>query len=143
MKFKHSLCLAAPCLAALLLATSAQAQLPGAIQGVLGGDKAAGAATGSAIPDLGSVGSGNIAGVLGYCAQQKYLGGDAASVKDKILGKLGGAQQAEADPGYQEGLSGVLGGNSGSKMDLTGGGLKQQLTEKVCDQVLKYGQSML
>ena len=139
MKYRVSL-LAAASLAALLAAAGAKAQLLDSVKNAMGGNSASGV---SAMPDLGSVGSGNIAGVLGYCAQNNYLGGDAAGVKDKILGKLGGEQQAKSDPGYAEGLSGILGGNSGKKMDLTGGGLKQQLTDKVCEQVLQYGKSLI
>ncbi|OVZ57188.1 hypothetical protein CDO44_18980 [Pigmentiphaga sp. NML080357] len=130
---------------------AAQAQLLDSVKGALGGGQQSGGGEGSllgglggaSLPSLGSVGTGNIAGVLGYCAKNNYLGGGAASVKDKLLGKLGGERQASADPGYQEGLSGILGGNSGKKVELGGGGLKQQITEKVCDQVLEYGQSLL
>jgi hypothetical protein len=95
------------------------------------------------MPSLDQVGTGNIAGVLEYCAKSKFLGGDASGLKDKLVGQLGGQAKADADPGYQEGLSGVLGGQSGQDLNLNGGGLKKQLTEKVCDQVLTYGQSLL
>jgi hypothetical protein len=60
-----------------------------------------------------------------------------------LLGKLGGQQKAQLDTGYQEGVGGILGGNSGKKVDLNGSGLKQQLTDKVCDQVLDYGKSLI
>ncbi|MDX3907293.1 MAG: DUF2501 domain-containing protein [Pigmentiphaga sp.] len=139
-------------LSLLLGIPTAHGQLLDSVKGALGGsqqsagsagDSILGGLGGSSLPSLGSVGSGNIAGVLTYCAKNNYLGGGASSVKDKILGQLGGEQQAQSDPGYQEGLSGILGGNSGKKVELGGGGLKQQLTEKVCDQVLKYGQSLL
>ena len=66
-----------------------------------------------------------------------------SGIKDKLLGQLGGEEQAKANPSYQEGLNGILGGKSGQKMDLSGGGLKQQLTTQVCDQVLKYGESLI
>jgi len=138
---KHRLySLAASSLAALALSTAAHAQLLDSVKNAMGGNS--GASAGS-MPDLGSVGSGNIAGVLGYCAQNNYLGGDASGVKDKILGKLGGEQKAQSDPGYKEGIAGVLGGNSDKKLDLSGDGLKKQLTEKVCDQVLAYGKSLI
>ncbi|VCU69123.1 hypothetical protein PIGHUM_01183 [Pigmentiphaga humi] len=131
---------------------AAQAQLMDSIKGALGngqqssgsGGSLLGGLGGASLPSLGSVGTGNITGVLAYCAQNNYLGGGAASIKDKLLGKLGGEQQAKSDPGYLEGLSGILGGNSGKKVELGGGSsLKQQITEKVCDQVLQYGQSLL
>ncbi len=95
------------------------------------------------MPSLSSVGTGNLTGVLTYCAKNNYLGGDAAGVKDKLLGQLGGTKSAQSDPGYQQGVAGILGGNSDQKLDLSGDGLKKQLTEKVCDQVLDYGKSLL
>jgi len=125
--------------AALIVAAGSHAQMLDAVKGAMGGGGTAGA-----MPDLGTVGTGNLAGVIGYCARNNYLGGgDAAGIQDKLLGKLGGEQQAQSDPGYQEGLGGVLGGQSGTKMELGGDGLKAQLTEKVCDQVLEYGKSSL
>ncbi|WP_345251913.1 DUF2501 domain-containing protein [Pigmentiphaga soli] len=98
---------------------------------------------GGSLPSLDSVGTGNIAGILGFCAKNKFLGGDATSLQDKLLGQLGGQSKAQSDSGYAEGLSGILGGNSGQKVDLNGGGLKQKLTDQVCDKVLEYGQSLL
>ncbi|MPS26726.1 DUF2501 domain-containing protein [Pigmentiphaga sp.] len=144
--------LAAIALGLFLGATTVQAQLLDSVKGALGGGSQQssgggsllGGLGGASMPSLGSVGTGNITGILTYCAKNNYLGGGASSVKDKLLGKLGGEQQAQSDPGYREGLSGILGGNSGQKMELgSGGGLKQQITEKVCDQVLQYGQSLL
>lgn len=143
--------LAAIALGLFIGTTAAQAQLLDSVKGALGGGQQSSGSGGSllgglgggSLPSLGSVGTGNIAGVLSYCAKNNYLGGGAASVKDKLLGKLGGEQQARSDPGYQEGLSGILGGNSKQKVELGSGGLKQQITEKVCDQVLQYGQSLL
>ena len=123
--------------------------LKGAISGTKdaggGGGSALGGLAGGSIPSLGSVGTGNLAGLMGYCAKNNLLGGDAAGVKDKLMGKLGGEEKAQADPGYQEGLKGVVGGNSDKKFDLGGStaGVKSQVTEKVCDQVLKYGKSMI
>src|ERR1700744_4477088 len=61
---------------------------------------------GAALGDLGSnpgfkktaIGSstiGNAAGVLQYCVKNNYLGGDAASVKDKLLAKIPGQKPQE------------------------------------------------
>lgn len=142
-----------PASAALLLTITplAHAQLLDTVKGALGGQQQSGASsagsllggTSGQMPSLSSVGTGNLTGVIEYCAKNNYLGGGASGVKDKLMEKLGGTQQAKKDPGYQEGLSGVLGGNSGQKMDLSGDGLKKQVTEKVCDQVLQYGKSLL
>jgi hypothetical protein len=155
------------CWAALLLfgaATAAQAQLLDSVKGALGGQHASGTSGsstggssmlgglggslgsglgGQSLPALNSVGTGNITGVLTYCAKNKYLGSDASSVQNKLLGQLGGAKSAQSDAGYQQGLKGILGGDSGQKVELGGGGLKQQITDKICDQVLQYGKSLL
>lgn len=119
--------------------------IPGAKDAAGGSGSGLGGLAGGAIPSLGSVGTGNVTGLLGYCAKNNLLGGDAAGVKDKLMGKLGGEQKAEADPGYQEGLKGIVGGNSEKKFDLGGSmaGAKSQVTEKVCDQVLQYGKSAM
>ena len=124
--------------------------LKGAVSG--GGSNGGGSALGSlgglaggGLPSLDSVGTGNVTGLLGYCAKNNLLGGDAAGIKDKLMGKLGGEEKAQADPGYQEGLKGIVGGNSDKKFDLGGStaGVKSKLTEKACDEVLKYGKSAI
>jgi hypothetical protein len=154
----------------LLLGASAQAQLLDAVKGAVGGGSSStgsaasssgggllgglgglgGAAGGAAMPSLSSVGTGNLTGVLTYCMQNKYVSGsEATSVQSQLMNKLGGQSKAQSDPGYKQGLSGILGGNSGQTMDLTGsgnssnGGIKQQVTDAACEQVLKYGKSML
>lgn len=138
-------------LAVVLLAASApagQAQLTDALEGAIGGGSSSGGSLleglgGQSVPALDQVGLGNIAGVLEYCAKNNFLGGNAGGLKDRLLGKLGGEEKAQSDPGYQEGLGGILGGDSGQKVELGNSGLKQQLTDKVCEEVLKYGQSLI
>jgi len=126
---------------------SAASSSGGGLLGGLGG--LGGAAGGTAMPSLSSVGTGNLTGVLTYCMQNKYVSGsDATSVQSQLMSKLGGQSKAQSDPGYKQGLSGILGGNSGQTMDLNAGGgnsggLKQQVTDAACEQVLKYGKSML
>lgn len=144
----------------LLLGATAQAQLLDAVKSAVGGGSSSGGVASSALggslpgalggagggmPALDSVGTGNLAGVLTYCARNKYLGGaDASSVQNQLIGKLGGPAQAKSDPGYQQGLKGILGGDSGQKMDLAGGGsVQQQIRDAACEQVLKYGKSLL
>ena len=58
--------------------------------------------------DLGSM--SNVAGVLGYCQEQGYSKSATQTVKDKLLGKLGGQQEASQDEGYKQGLEGILKG---------------------------------
>lgn len=149
----------------LLLGATAHAQLLDAVKGAIGGSSSSssgasssgggllgglgGAAGGQAMPSLSSVGTGNLTGVLTYCMQNKYVSGsEATSVQSQLMSKLGGQSKAQSDPGYKQGLSGILGGNSGQKMDLNAGGgdsggLKQQITDAACEQVLKYGKSMM
>lgn len=110
--------------------------------GALGGAGGIGSALG--LPGISGNTAGNAAGVLQYCIQNKYLGGtDAASVKGKLLDKLGlGTQQSQQqDAGYQQGLSGMLSGNGGSSFDL--GKLKSSLKEKACSYVLNNASSLL
>ncbi|SHF73118.1 Protein of unknown function [Modicisalibacter ilicicola DSM 19980] len=79
--------------------------------------------------DLGSM--SNVAGVLGYCQEQGYSKSATQTVKEKLLGKLGGQQEASRDKSYQEGLSGILQGQEeGKSFNL--GGIKDQVGEKVC-----------
>ncbi|ANY16622.1 DUF2501 domain-containing protein [Bordetella pseudohinzii] len=126
----------------LALAASAQAQLLDSVKGQLGAstpNNPGGLAT------LSPGTTGNAAGVLDFCIKNNYLaGGDAGAIKDKLVGKLGGgAAKPEADPGYASGIQGILKGKDGKSMDLSGGGLKQELAQKACDQVLQYGKSLL
>ena len=87
---------------------------------------------------------GNPAGVIEYCLKNNYLSADGATtaVKDQLMGKIPGGKPA-SDPGYVDGAQGILTGTDGKKMDLTGGGLKQEVTRKACDFVLKQAKGML
>jgi hypothetical protein len=131
-------------LAAMLPAAGSVAQvggLPGkgdqggALQGIAG---MAGAPVAS-----GSL--GNVAGLMQYCIGNNYLSGDGASaVKDKLLGKLSEGSHT-SDPGYSDGVKGLLRGRDGKAMDLGSGsgGLKAELTKKACDTVLAQAKSFL
>lgn len=86
---------------------------------------------------------GNVAGLLEFCIKNNYLGGkDASSVKDKLMGKLPGGS-VSSDSGYAEGSKGLLKSSDGKQLDLSGGGLKAQVSKQVCDQVLAQGKSLL
>ena len=96
------------------------------------------------LPGLKSASTGNVAGILEFCMKNNYLGTDGvAGIKDKLLGKLGGQKQAAADPGYADGVKGIIGGSGGGggKFDLSN--VRKQVTDKACDKVLEYGKSML
>jgi hypothetical protein len=85
---------------------------------------------------------GNVAGLLEFCVKNNYLSGSGvSSVKDSLMGKLSG--KPSSDSGYTDGAKGILNSSSGKQLDLSGGGLKQQITKQICDKVLAQGKSML
>jgi outer membrane PBP1 activator LpoA protein len=103
--------------------------------GGIGGALTGGSATSSS--------TGNVAGILQFCIKNNYLGGnDASSVKDSLMSKLGGGSSS-SDSGYTSGAKGILSGSDGKQVDLSGGGLKAQVTKKVCEKILDQGKSML
>jgi len=87
--------------------------------------------------------TGNVAGVLEFCIKNNYLSGNSASsVKDSLMSKLPGGSSS-SDSGYANGAKGILDSSNGTKLDLSGGGLKEQVTKQVCDKILAQGKSML
>lgn len=124
---------AAILVAALLPCPAAHAQLGnlGSLSGALPGSS------------LTSGSAGNVAGLLEFCIKNNYLGSDKASeVKNSLMGKLP-AGSASSDSGYRSGSRGILSSNDGSQLDLSGGGMKKQVTRQICDKVLDQGKSML
>lgn len=138
--------------AAFLPAASAQAQLGELLDkarssGSSGSDGASGRLgdLGGALSgqSLTSGSTGNVAGLLQFCIKNNYLSGDAASsVKNALMGKLPGGA-AKSDSGYGDGAKGILNSAGGKKMDLSGGGLKAEVTRQVCDKVLAQAKSLL
>jgi len=121
-----------------LLCGAATAQDLGALKDMAGGMDPSSLASGSA---------GNAAGVVEFCVKNNYLSGDAASsVKDKLLGKMGGGGD-DADAGkadYADGAKGLLKTGDGKSVDLgQAGGLKKSLTKKICSSVLDHAKSLL
>ena len=104
-------------------------------------DQLKGAVTGSSMPSVGEASPSNTAGVLQYCIQNKYVGsGGASSIKDSLLSKVPGQSK---DSGYQQGSNGVLQTGSGQNFSLSGDGIKAQITQKICEQVLQHAKSLL
>lgn len=102
---------------------------------------------------LTSGSASNAAGIIQYCINNNYLGGDsgASGVKDKLLGSLSGKSstpEPTKDKGYLDGAKGILTGSNGKQMSLTGGDssdssdMKGKLVHKACDAVLKQGKKM-
>jgi hypothetical protein len=97
----------------------------------------------SGLESMASGSLGNAAGVLEYCLKNNYLSGAGpASIKNQLMRKIPGGKPA-SDTGYVEGSQGILTGSDGKKMDLTGGGLKAELSKKACDFVLNQAKSMI
>ncbi len=121
--------------AALAFAANATSQDVGGMKGLTNGN----------LGSLAAGSAGNAAGILQYCIQNNYLSGDAASsMKDRLLGKIGGADAAAQDSGYAAGLQGMLTDKDGQSMDITKmGSLESNLTQKACQAVLSNASSLL
>jgi hypothetical protein len=120
-------------------------QLKGAVGS--GGSGQTGSALGGltgGLPAVGQASPGNTAGVLQYCVRNNYVSGSSASsVKDSIVSKVTGSGQGASDSGFKAGNSGVLQTGNGQNFSLSGGGVKDQITHKVCDMVLQHAKSLL
>ena len=110
----------------------------GAAAGSQGGGSALGN-LGFKMPAVGASTIGNAAGVLQYCIKNNYLGGDAASVKDKLLAKITGQKQQET--GFANGAKGLLKGGDGKTLNFKI--LSSKVKEKACDYVLKNATSLI
>jgi hypothetical protein len=96
------------------------------------------------MPSVGQASPSNTAGVLQYCVRNNYVGGgSAASVKDSLLRKVGGGGKTADDSGFKAGNEGMLETGGGQNFSLGGSGVKEQVTRKVCDQVLQHAKSLL
>jgi hypothetical protein len=140
--------------AAMLSVLASTAPAHAQLEDLLKHGQSSGGTSSSGLGKLGGMGSalsggslssgstGNVAGLLEFCIKNNFLGGqDSASVKDKLMGKLGGTPAPES--GYAEGTQGVLKTGDGKQLDLSGGGLKEQATKQICDKVLSQAKSML
>lgn len=107
--------------------------------------KSAGSALGGlggGVPSVEQASPSNITGVLQYCVQNKFLGGNAEAKGSSVLGKLTGSGKASDESAFKAGSDGVLQTGNGQSFSL-GGGIKEQVTRQVCDKVLEYAQSLL
>jgi len=111
----------------------------GAAAGSQGGGGSALGNLGFKMPAIGSSTIGNAAGVLQYCIKNNYLGGDAASVKDKLLARITGQKQQET--GFANGAKGLLKGGDGKSLNFKM--LSSKVKEKACDYVLKNATSLI
>jgi len=129
----------------LLSGTHARAQLMDQLKGAVGGGgNSGGGGLAGGLPSVTQASPGNTAGVLQYCVRNNYLsGGAASSLKDSLLGKLNGSGQHANDQGFKAGNDGLLETGNGQNFSLSGGGIKEQMTHKVCDMVLQHAKSLL
>lgn len=101
-------------------------KLPGGMGGAVG------------LPDVSSMGVGNVAGVLGYCMKNKLLGGADAN---SVLGGLTAKPEVKSSPDFAAGQAGNIKSGNGSTFSLNS--VSKQMKTKACDMVLKQGKSLL
>ena len=119
--------------------TPASAQLLNELNGAVGPSQGGGAL---AVPSINQASPSNIAGVLQYRVQNNYVnGGSASSIKNSLVNKVTGPSHTP-DSQFREGSKGVLDTGNGSNFSL-GGGIKEQVTKKVCDLALSHAKSLL
>jgi len=117
----------------------ANAQLLDQLKGAMGSGQGGNAL---AVPSVNQASPSNIAGVLQYCVKNNYVSdGSATSVKDSLVSKVT-VPGRSPDSQFREGSNGVLDTRNGSNFSL-GGGIKEQVTKKVCDFALSHAKSLL
>ena len=75
--------------------------------------------------------------------QQQHSGSAASSVKDSMVSKVTGSGQGANDSGFKAGNNGLLQTGNGQSFSLSGSGVKEQVTQKVCGMVLDHAKSLL
>ncbi len=134
--------LAAPLTALILAAvpvSMARAQLMDQLKNV-GGGLLSGALDGG-VPSIAQASPGNLAGMLQYCVQNNYMSdGSVSSVKDSLLRTVTGGG---SNSSFQAGSCGLLETGNWQNFSLGGGGLKQEIAQQVCNQVLARAKSLL
>jgi hypothetical protein len=129
-------------LASLAPFSAASAQMPSLGQlGGSGGTGLSGVANSLLPKAVGSTGVSNAAGLLGYCVQNKLLGGASAANASSVLGQLTGRQDVTKSPNYALGQQGTLKAGNGQTFSLDQ--LKGQVKQKACDMVLSRAGSFL
>lgn len=129
--------------------TPARAQLLDQLKGAVGSGQAGNSGSGigslgGGMPSVDQASPSNTAGVLQYCVRNNYVdGGAASSVKNSIVSKMTGSGHSANDSGFNAGNNGTLETGTGQNFSLSGGGVKAQVTQKVCDLVLQQAKSLL
>ena len=91
------------------------------------------------LPDISKMGVPNVAGVLGYCVKNKFLGASGAG---SVLNGLKGKPGVTTSPDFRAGEAGnIIPGPGASPVSL--GSLPSSLKTQACDQILRHGSSLL
>lgn len=90
------------------------------------------------IPNVSSISPGNAAGVLGYCVQNKVLGGNSAT---STLGGLMKKPGITSSSGYSAGKAGNILTGQGQKFSLNQ--VPSQVKSQACNAVLKQAPKFL
>jgi hypothetical protein len=92
---------------------------------------------------LASGSLGNVAGLLEFCVTNNFLAGeDTNPVQEQLMKKLPGGTKS-SDPGYTDGLKGLLHAKDGKQLDLHGSGVPAHMSKKACDAVLSQAKSLM
>ena len=135
--------------------TTADPTAPAARSGGFGGLGGLGGLLGGGLPNVGSVGAGNAAGLLGYCLKNNLLGqGGAlggltggrtsapqATGAQSILQRLTGRKDIQTSPGFAAGQAGEVQAGNGQTLAL--GDLGGQVKTQLCNVVLKRAKAFL
>ena len=135
--------------------TAADPTAPAARSGGFGGLGGLGGLLGGGLPNVGSVGAGNAAGLLGYCLKNNLLGrGGAlcgltggrtsapqATGAQSILQRLTGRKDVQTSPGFAAGQAGEVQAGNGQTLAL--GDLGGQVKTQLCNVVLKRAKAFL
>ncbi|QHC35064.1 YjjA family protein [Komagataeibacter xylinus] len=135
--------LAALPLTAALAAAPAHAEGFGGLGGLGGNASSLLSGSGMSMPSVSSLAPSNVTGLLSYCVQNNYLQGNSPSTLLSSLKQKAGLDTSSSQ--YSNGQNGVLDTGNGNTFSLATlkGNLKQKVTTKVCNAVLKQGKSLL
>lgn len=102
----------------------------------------AGGLLGSGLPQVGTIGAGNAAGLLGYCVRNKLLGATGGQTGAAgVLGRLTGQKDVTTLPGYQAGQTGQVQAANGQTLSLDP--LRGQIKTQLCNLILNRARSFL
>ena len=135
--------------------TTTAPSAPAARSGGFGGLGGLGGLLGGGLPNVGSVGAGNAAGLLGYCLKNNLLGqggslggltggrtsAPQATGAQSILQRLTGRKDIQTSPGYAAGQAGEVQAGNGQTLAL--GDLGGQVKTQLCNVVLKRAKAFL